>query len=202
MKLYEVEQHFHIIFPKKWHTIYETGAMEWMELSPDIFCTNRKKYISDSNAFLMMCCDAEPIFFEELQVWIDTLHEWIAWKQEDTQVMLKQNIRLFPFAQESSGDLYCFLYEKESQKEPKIVLYAHDDYDTPNIVAHSFEEFLYFIMLSAACFEEEIGSAVWNTHVALLDDAYKNKIYGKNAAALEEAYETWIFTEADIWIPQ
>lgn len=41
MKLSELESNIGTAFPQKWHSIYETGAMEWLELSQPEFWENR-----------------------------------------------------------------------------------------------------------------------------------------------------------------
>ena len=41
MKLMELEQQLGISFPKKFHEIYETGAMKWLEMNSEQIQKNR-----------------------------------------------------------------------------------------------------------------------------------------------------------------
>ncbi len=198
MTLLELETLLGVTFPKKWHAIYATGAMEWMTLDADEFRANRDAYIYHPNAFLMIEGDCEPLFFDEISEWLEELKEWISWKEEDEEVTLKSNIKLIPFAQTGAGDLYCFFYQEEKE-EPEIVLYLHDDYDTPDIIADSFESFLYIVMLQAAFCGEDIHGAAWKAHMQLLEDQYKNKIYGKSDEELAAEYEALPVKKVDIW---
>ena len=51
MKLFELEIQLGFTFPKAFHTIYETGAMKWLELSEEQIKTDREKYINDIYQF-------------------------------------------------------------------------------------------------------------------------------------------------------
>ena len=66
MKLAEVEKRFGVTFPKRFHEIYDTGAMEYLELTLDEFQKVRGKYTNDPKAFMMMNGECEPLFFEEI----------------------------------------------------------------------------------------------------------------------------------------
>ena len=66
MKLMELEQQLGILFPKKFHEIYETGAMEWLEMNSEQIQKNRNDYLQDTKAFLMLNCDCEPYSFDEI----------------------------------------------------------------------------------------------------------------------------------------
>ena len=45
MKLMELEQQLGISFPKKFHEIYETGAMKWLEMNSEQIQKNRNDYL-------------------------------------------------------------------------------------------------------------------------------------------------------------
>ena len=73
MKLMELEQQLGISFPKKFHEIYETGAMKWLEMNSEQIQKNRNDYLQDTKAFLMLNCDCEPYSFDEISEAMDTL---------------------------------------------------------------------------------------------------------------------------------
>ena len=197
MRLSEIEEYFNVEFPEKFQQIYASGAMDWMECDIAEFNENKEKYISDPASFLMMDSDCEPLFFSEVMESYDRLRQWITWKEDDEKVRLKDDIKLVPFAQNGAGDLYCFLYEDDN--EPKVIIYAHDDDDTPGIAADSFDEFLYLVMLSAAAFDEDIEGDSWKAHFGFLSNEYADKISNRTVADLTDEYDSICFKPADVW---
>ena len=109
MKLMELEQQLGISFPKKFHEIYETGAMKWLEMNSEQIQKNRNDYLQDTKAFLMLNCDCELYPFDEISEAMDTLKEWIQCREEDEEQSLLEGITLIPFGHGGNGDLYCFL---------------------------------------------------------------------------------------------
>ncbi len=188
MKLAEVEKHFGVTFPKKFHEIYETGAMEYLELTLGEFQKVRDKYTNDPKAFLMMNGDCEPLFFEEISERSEELKEWLSWRAGDEGEMLREGIKLVPFAQTGRGDLYLFVYE--SGTEPKIVLYRHDDFEEPELCGRDFDEFLYYAMLDALQWDEDMMNGdTWHCHLNYLSDEYRAKITGKSVEESLEVFE-------------
>ncbi len=118
MKLFELEQQLGFVFPKAFHTIYETGAMKWLELSEEEFRNNREACINAPKAFLILYCDCEPYLFDQIPEAIETLKEWISWQERDMKVTLSKEITLIPFGFNGAGDMFCFLYTK-SDHEPR-----------------------------------------------------------------------------------
>lgn len=201
MKLSELEQKVGVIFPAKFHEIHATGAMEWMELSLAEFRENRNRYLDDPTAFLMLNCDCEPLFFEEVLPRMDDLSEWLRWRKEDEKQVLKEGVSLIPFAQTGAGDLYCFLYE-EGRAEPAVILYLHDSYDVPDVIGDTFDQFLYRMMLQAAAFAEDIDDidgTHWEAHLQYLKEEYRAKLVGKDADELTDMYYDDIWQDSDIF---
>lgn len=149
----------------------------------------------------MLDCDCEPLFFDDIPKRLEELKEWISWREEDENIVMSEDVKLIPFAQNGGGDLFCFLYEKNNV-EPQIVLYYHDDYSGPRLEANSFEEFIYVILLESASWSEDIDNDYWRFHYQLLNDEYKRKIDGKTAEELAEEYEIdhlRNLKDVDIW---
>ncbi|MCR4784380.1 MAG: SMI1/KNR4 family protein [bacterium] len=194
----QIESVLGVKFPKKFREIHSKGVMEWMEQNVQKFRENREKYINDPSSFLMLECDCEPLFFEDIPKRIEELKEWISWREEDEGAVFNEKMRLIPFAQNGAGDLFCFLYE-EDMEEPRIVLYYHDDYSGPVLEADSFDEFLYVILLQSASWSKDINNDYWKSHYQLLSDKYKGKIAGKTAEELAEEYEDGAVECVDIW---
>lgn len=186
MTLAEVEKRFGVSFPKKFHEIYDTGAMEWLEFSLAEFQNVSEKYINDPKAFMMIKCDCEPLFFEKIPEWSGDLNEWLSWREEDQKEKLREGVRLVPFAQTGGGDLFLFVYE--SGAEPKVVLYYHDHYDDPLLCGRDFDEFLYYEMLEALQWDEDLNGAAWQAHLNYLSVEYRAKIEGKSAEELLEDF--------------
>lgn len=184
MKLAEVERHFGVTFPKKFHEIYETGAMEYLELTSGEFQKVRDKYTSDPKAFFMMNGACEPLFFEEIPERSEELKEWLSWRAEDEGETLREGIKLVPFAETGGGDLYLFVYE--SGTEPKIVLYRHDDFEEPELCGRDFDEFLYYALQWD---EDMMNGDTWHCHLNYLSDEYRAKITGKSVEESLEVFE-------------
>ena len=159
---------------------------------------NGEEYIFNPNSFLMLECDCEALFFDDIPERLDILKEWISWREEDENLVFDDNKKLIPFAQTGGGDLYCFLYEN-SADEPKIVLYFHDVYDDPQLEANSFDEFLYVILLSSASWEGVIDDEHWRAHYQLLNEEYKQKIDNRSVEDLAEEYENKECVNVNIW---
>ena len=198
MTLEQIESILQIKFPKKLWEIHSKGIMEWMELSINEFREKREEYIFNPNSFLMLECDCEALFFDDIPESLDILKVWISWREEDENLVFDDNKKLIPFAQTGGGDLYCFLYEN-SADEPKIVLYFHDVYDDPQLEAHSFDEFLYVILLSSASWEGVIDDEHWRAHYQLLNEEYKQKIDNRSVEDLAEEYENKECVNVNIW---
>lgn len=200
MKLAEIEEKLNIKFPERWHKIYETGAMEYMELTENEFKAVRDKYLNDPKAFFMMLrSDCEPLFFEYIPYNLEEVEDWIAGRAEDQGLTLKENIRVIPFAMTAGGDMYCFLYEN-TEKEPQIVLFFHDDiYVDPDIIAENFDEFLYFAMLDAVSWDQDIEGEPWQAHMNYLSDEYKDKLSGKTAEELMKERKSLHFKQAKLF---
>lgn len=204
MTLAELEKNLDVKFPKKFHEIYETGAMEWVEVGDDKFNENREHYLNDPKAFMMLSCDAEPAFFEEIPNYIELLNELIEWREENMNEKLDEKYRLIPFAMNGGGDFYCFLYENGAG-EPKVIMFAHDTCDLPDVIGKDFDEFLYIMMLSCVNYavEEddftELEGEQWKNNLDYLLPEYKSIITSKNYDELAYIYFSLIFEEAKIF---
>lgn len=187
MKLSQVEELLGITFPKKFHEIYETGAMEWLELSFEEFQKDRDKYINDPKAFMMMNGEFEPLSFEEIPERANELAERLSWRAEDKGETVREGITLVPFAQSGRGDLHLLVFEGDT--EPKVVMYYADCYYAPQLWGRSFDECLFYAMLEALQWDEDMNGAAWRAHLEYLSDKYRAKIAGKSAEELSEDFE-------------
>lgn len=188
MKLSELEELLGVKFPKKFHEIYETGAMEWLELSFQEFQKDRDKYINDPKAFMMMKGEFEPMPFAEIPERAKELAERLQWRAEDKGETVREGITLVPFAQTGGGDMHLLVFEGDS--EPKVVMYYADSYDAPQLWGRSFDECLYYAMLEALQWDEDPNGAAWQAHLNYLGEEYREKIAGRSAEELAEDFET------------
>lgn len=178
--------------------------MEWVEVGHDKFNKNRERYLNDPKAFLMLSCDAEPAFFEEIPNYIELLNELIEWREENIDEKLDEKYRLIPFAMNGGGDMYCFLYENGAD-EPKVIMYTHDCYDNPEIIGRNFDEFLYIMMLSCVNYavEEddftELESEQWKNNLDYLLPEYKKMITENTTERLADIYWAINFEEIEIF---
>lgn len=204
MTLAELEKSLDVKFPKKFHEIYDTGAMEWIEVGNEKFNENREHYLNDPKAFLMLYCDAEPIFFEYISDYINTLNELIEWCENDINEELDEKFRLIPFAMDGGGDFYCFLYEKGTD-EPKVVMVAHDTCDLPEVIGKDFDEFLYIMMMSCVAYAvddddfSELEGEQWKNNLGYLLPEYRKKIEESTPERLADFYWSLNFDEAEIF---
>lgn len=186
MKLEEVEKQFGVRFPKKFREIYDTGAMEYLELSLADFQKVRDKYINDPKAFMMMNGEFEPMFFEEIPERAEELAERLSWCVEDKGETLREGVKLIPIAASGRGDMHLLVFEGDA--EPKVVMYYADTFDPPQLWGRSFDECLYYAMLEALQWDEDMNGAVWQYHLNYLSDEYRAKIAGKSAEQLMDDF--------------
>ncbi|MBQ8827344.1 MAG: SMI1/KNR4 family protein [Oscillospiraceae bacterium] len=198
MKLTDIETKFEVKFPKKWHEIYETGAMEWMETENSEFIKNVHKYTDDPKAFFMLDCDCEPLSVWDIEERAGELKEWISWRCEDEGESFDESVKLVPFAMTGAGDLYCFMYKPDAD-EPEVILYLHDEYDDPDIIGRDFDEFLYVMMLNAVSWDEDIDGEHWQAHLEYLSDEYRSKLEGKSSEELSEEYDEMVFVKTELF---
>lgn len=187
MKLAEVEEMFGVTFPKKFREIYDKGAMEWLELTFQEFQKVRDKYINDPKAFMMMNGEFEPLSFAEIPERAKELAERLNWRAEDKGETVREGITLVPFAQSGRGDMHLLVFEGDA--EPKVVMYYADSYDAPQFWGRSFDECLYYAMLEALQWDEDMNGAAWQAHLEYLSDKYRAKIAGKSAEELMDDFE-------------
>lgn len=209
MTLAELEKSLDVKFPKKFHEIYDTGAMEWIEVGNEKFNENREHYLNDPKAFMMLSCDCEPIFFEDISDCINSdyiisLNELIKWREEYMNEKLDEKFRLIPFAMNGGGDFYCFLYEKGTD-EPKIVMVAHDTCDLPDVIGKDFDEFLYIMMMSCVAYAvddddfSELEGEQWENNLNYLNDEYRSIIQSADRYKLADMYWSLDFDMAEIF---
>ena len=177
MELEDVEVSLGIQFPKLFHTIDQSGMMDYLihatEWDEDEFTTGRKD-AGIEDFFGQSMGDCVLIAFENIQSAYDELYECM---NSDLDVYperqsINPKYQLVPFARKISGDQYCFLYE-DGEDEPKVVLYGHDTGDV-DLWANSFEEFVYFqIVEEAADGEHEIYSDYVKAHIPWLNDEHQ-----------------------------
>lgn len=177
MELEAVEVSLGIQFPKLFHTIDQSGMMDYLihttEWDEDKFTTGRED-AGMEDFFGQSMGDCVLIAFENIQRAYDELYECL---NSDLDVYperqsINPKYRLVPFARKISGDLYCFLYE-DGEDEPKVVLYGHDTGDV-DLWANSFAEFVYFqIVEEAVDGEHEIYSDYIKAHIPWLNDEHQ-----------------------------
>lgn len=203
MTLAELEKNLDVKFPEKFHEIYETGAMEWVEAGYEKFNENREHYFNDPKAFLMLSCDCEPLFFEDIPNAIEELNEYLKYRKEYNNEELDGRYRLIPFAMNGAGDSYCFLYENRG--EPAVVQCFHDCFDNPEIIGRNFDEFLYIMMLSCVNYavEEddftELEGEQWKNNLDYLSPEYKKMISEETPEKLADIFWSLEFDEAEIF---
>ena len=177
MELEAVEVSLGIQFPKLFHTIDQSGMMDYLihttEWDEDKFTTGRED-AGMEDFFGQSMGDCVLIAFENIQSTYDELYECL-YSDRDVypeHQSINPKYRLVPFARKISGDQYCFLYE-DGEDEPKVVLYGHDTGDV-DLWANSFEEFVYFqIVEEAADGEHEIYSDYIKAHIPWLSDEHQ-----------------------------
>lgn len=185
MTLSEIEHELRISFPKRWHEIYNTGAMEWLEAGSEVFAANREKYINNPKSFLILdCADCEPIMFHEIPGWIEELDEWLSICAEEEGWTLKHGLRLIPFAMNGGGDLFCFLYG--DSREPRVIMFFHDCFEEEYPMWEDIDEFLYSRMLLAAENGEDTQSAHWNENLKYLNEDYRKKLLANHLEELKD----------------
>lgn len=214
MTLAELEKSLDVRFPKKFHEIYKTGAMEWLEVDSEKLQENRDFYMNDPNAFFVLSGEAFPISFENIPEYIRELYDAIEFHENLMNVRLDEKFRFIPFAVNSYVDYYCFMYEKGSD-EPKIVIVDHNLRYNPEIVGRDFDEFLYIMMLS--CVECVVGDAEffgddadfselegeqWKNHFGWLLPKYKKKITESTPEMLADFYRShqFAFDEIEVFV--
>lgn len=188
MTLEQLEDKIGKKYPKKWHELNQTGIMEWLTCSQDEFNNRKEEFFNNPKTFFFLNADCEPLMYDRVKEKIDELNEWISWAEEDEDKTFDSRYTLIPFAQYGNGDVYCFLYEEDTD-DVKIISYFHDDYEEQEILANNFDEFLYIVMLDACSNDENINGETWKAHLEYLSDEYKTKLENKTADILVSEYE-------------
>ena len=176
MELEAVEVSLGIQFPKLFHTIDQSGMMDYLshttEWDEDKFTTGGED-AGMEDFFGEWMGDCRLIAFENIQSAYEELYKCLTSLLDIYgHQSVNPKYRLVPFARKISGDQYCFLYE-DGEDEPKVVLYGHDTGDV-DWWADSFEEFVYFqIVEEAADGEHEIYSDYIKAHIPWLNDEHQ-----------------------------
>lgn len=173
--LEELESMLDVKFPRTFHDIYNSGAMEWLKHSYDWLNENRETVERNIEAFFYRVGgDCEPVVFPEIQETIRYFEEMLAYDEDYKlgKVKINPKYRFIPFAQMGSGDLYCLWYE-ESKKEPRIAVYGHDTGDM-TLWANDFDEFLVIQLgTSVVDWGEDINDDSIQAHIRFLKDEHK-----------------------------
>ena len=77
----------------------------------------------------------------------------------------------------------------DGDAEPKVVMYYSDRFDPPQLWGRSFDECLYYAMLEALQWDENMNGAAWQYHLNYLSEEYRDKITGKSAEQLTDDFE-------------
>ncbi len=81
--LEELERILEVKYPKKFHNIYESGAMEWLKHSYKWLDQNRQKVETNAESFFYgVGGDCEPIVFPEINNFIDHFEEMLGYDEE------------------------------------------------------------------------------------------------------------------------
>ena len=186
MDMYTAEERYGVKFPRKFRELYESGVMEWMENSQKDYRAVYAKYKDIPSAFCYrLAADFEPFFFESMEM--SNLEDYIADMAHYEKKKPDDRYKLVPFGQVRNGDIYCFLYDTESD-DIKIVLVWHDGQCEVQLLGNDFDEFLYWVMLNAADWDEDIEGDVWKAHLEYLSPEYREKINGKTADELKDEF--------------
>ncbi|MDE6520946.1 MAG: SMI1/KNR4 family protein [Ruminococcus sp.] len=208
MTLAELEKNLDVKFPKKFHEIYKTGAMEWLEVEGEKYNENIEHYLNDPKTFFVLSGEIFPICFNSIPEYIEKLNETIEFHENLMNVKLDKKLRFIPFALNGEFDYYCFMYEKGSD-EPKIVKIDYNTRYIPDIIGKDFDEFLYIMMLSCAAdcaFDDdffELEREHWKNHFNYLLPEYRKKITEKiTESTSEELFKFYLlmnFEEIEIF---
>ncbi|MFD3157948.1 SMI1/KNR4 family protein [Haloimpatiens sp. FM7330] len=189
--LEELESMLDVKFPKTFHDIYRTGAMEWLKHSYDWLNEKRNSVKENAESFFYSVGgDCEPVVFPEIQELINHFEEMLEYDEDYRLGKIKINprYRFIPFAEMGSGDLYCFWYEGD-KKEPEVVVYGHDTGDM-TLWAKDFDEFLFIQMGSSVVeWENDIDDESIQAHISFLKGEYKEIFMGGDVDKIEEAIE-------------
>lgn len=83
--------------------------------------------------------------------------------------------------------------------EPQVILYAHDDDEAPEIIGHTFEEFLFLQLLDAIANEEEKNGVHFQENCKFLSPAEQAFFMEKQEDALIAYYDQLEPEYAQIW---
>jgi hypothetical protein len=171
----ELESMIGVNFPKTFHEIYRSGAMEWLKHSYDWLNKNREIVETNIESFFYRVGgDCELVVFPEIQETINYFEEMLEYDDDYKlgKVKINPKYRFIPFAQMGSGDLYCFWYE-QNKKEPKITVYGHDTGDM-DLWANDFDEFLFIQLgISVVDWGDDINGDSIQAHIRFLKDEHK-----------------------------
>ena len=171
MTLSELESELNVQFPEQFYKIYNSGAV--------------------LNGFELLSAEQIPEHIAYMEQW------FFDFLEKEHGFVRRKDVRLIPFAQISSVDLYCLLYE-ENLPEPKVVFWWHDEY-MPVLIGRNFDEFLYHIMICSAYNEEDIHGEDWKKYYQILSEEYQKKLDSIPEEDLPYAEEDTVRTAVNIW---
>ena len=198
MDMYSAEERCGVKFPKKFRELYESGVMEWMEYQQKDYRAVYNKYSDIPSAFCyQLAADFEPFFFEKINE--DYLSDYFSIFEKYDKKVLDKHYRLIPLGQVQNGDIYCLMYDDRCD-DIKIVLLWHDGMAEVQLLGNDFDEFLYWVMLCAADWDEDINGDVWKAHLEYLTPEYREKLSGKTSDELKDEFESLTENMVDVFV--
>ena len=202
MKLTDIENKLDIHLPNKIHTIYKSGAMEWL-LYDDKWIRDNIEYIKKNpGSFLFnINADCELIPFCYIEEERAYLEELLSLDKEYGMKEKKLNpkYKIIPFARMGSGDLYCFLFNAQSE-DTRIVVYGRDTGEI-EVWYENFDGFIFMQLVdSILYFEVNINSIGIQKHLEFLTDKYRNILENSTLDELKLISEKKEYKNIDIFI--
>ena len=193
----EFEQKFGIKLPKKYHEIYNTGAMEWLKYDYEWLKAHYEEVKSNPQSFFFTVLgDCEPLPFSEVRNSIDYMLDILSWDDDfkSGKVTLNPKYRFIPFAQTGGGDVYCFMYE-DVKAEPKIIIFDHESVEL-RLWAKDFDKFLYRSLLeSIVHYDVEFATPCIIEHIKFLKAEYKKVFEDKDIDTMKATLQKFSVIE-------
>ncbi|WP_292009206.1 SMI1/KNR4 family protein [Chryseobacterium sp.] len=133
--LEKIEKKFQFSYPELYKKMYRDQFLDWGEFGSDGY---KETYceIKKNPPFLFFAEDFEILSFDQIIMEMESFVDFKDYRR------IHPEYQLIPFAQNGTGDLYCFLYSEEYKGQVPVVFMWYDS-NNADIKSRSFQDFIF-----------------------------------------------------------
>ena len=140
-ELEKIEKTFGFKYPDLFRQLCADGMLFAGEYTEDWF-ENEYPKIRKNPPLLLFNCDFEILYAEDVEAEMKKIADPNDYRK------IPSEIKLVPFGQNGSGDLYCFCLNEKKGKDIPVVLAPHDEIDA-TYLAKNLDDFIFISLMEA-----------------------------------------------------